>query len=373
MDMYETLLAGRLSGNSGGSGTTNYNALDNKPKINNVELSGNKTTADLNITFSASDVGALPDSTKFAASMTLTIDSQTYVVTAQLKDQDGNNLGSAQTIDLPLETMVVSGSYDSNTKEVVLTLKNGQTVRFSVADLVSGLQTELSAANKLDPAYINYNSTHAAVTEAEKATWSAKQSALDSIQLAAVNSGINSTKVAQIAANTSNITKDGAALVELVDGGAKNLLDLTKATNVTKVDEINYVINANGSLTVTWSGLSAAKALRFLGIPYIAGDLVLSGCPAGEDTSTYRAEVRQSVNGVETAIAIDEGSGSPTFQFNNNTFIYVVRCAAGSGEKTFYPMLCTPASWNISSAYQPYRPSYQELYERVVALEQANI
>lgn len=33
----------------GGGGTTNYNALSNKPKINGVELSGNKTSEDLHI------------------------------------------------------------------------------------------------------------------------------------------------------------------------------------------------------------------------------------------------------------------------------------------------------------------------------------
>lgn len=82
---------------------------------------------------------SMPAATKYAASLTLTIDSSTYVMTAQLKDQDGNNLGTAQTIDLPLESVVVSGSYDSLTKEVVLTLQSGNTVRFSVADLVNGL------------------------------------------------------------------------------------------------------------------------------------------------------------------------------------------------------------------------------------------
>lgn len=34
----------------GGGGTTNYNSLSNKPKINNIELFGNKTTSDLGIT-----------------------------------------------------------------------------------------------------------------------------------------------------------------------------------------------------------------------------------------------------------------------------------------------------------------------------------
>lgn len=38
------------SGGGGGGGTTNYNELSNKPKINGVELSGNKTSEELHIT-----------------------------------------------------------------------------------------------------------------------------------------------------------------------------------------------------------------------------------------------------------------------------------------------------------------------------------
>ena len=78
-------------------------------------------------------------STDYAASLRMTIDSSTYVVTAQLYNKDGDALGNAQTIDLPLESVVVGGSYDSVNKQVVLTLQNGNTVAFSVADLVNGL------------------------------------------------------------------------------------------------------------------------------------------------------------------------------------------------------------------------------------------
>ena len=88
----------------------------------------------------------------FGKTIELTIDSSTYVMTAKLKDAGGNTL-STQTIDLPLETMVVGGSYDNVNKKVVLTLDNGNTVEFSVADLVSGLI-----------AYSDFNVTGGAVT-----------------------------------------------------------------------------------------------------------------------------------------------------------------------------------------------------------------
>lgn len=142
----------------------------------------------------------------YAKALSMTINDQTFVVTAQLIDQNGDNLGNAQTIDLPLESVVVGGSYNDSTKKVVLTLQNGNTVEFSVADLVSGLQSELSASNKLDPSYINYDSTHRAVSDTEKTTWNGKQDALTTAQLNAVNSGITSTDVSQIATNASDIS-----------------------------------------------------------------------------------------------------------------------------------------------------------------------
>ena len=102
-------------------------------------------------------------------SVTLSINSSTYVVTLQAKDMNGNNLGTAQTIDLPLESVVVSGSYDDNTKKIILTLQGGSTVEFSVADLVSGLQTEITSSNKLSSDLVDDSeATNKFVTASEK-------------------------------------------------------------------------------------------------------------------------------------------------------------------------------------------------------------
>lgn len=149
-------------------------------KKNNVTVDSFTTNAvagkiiNIEVPTSAEDVSALPNSTKYGASFVATVNTETYVMTFTLKDQNGDTLGTQQTIDLPIESVVVNGSYDDSTKKVVLTLKNGSTIEFSIADLVAGLQTELSASNKLNPSYINYDSTHAAVTEAEKNAWDAK-------------------------------------------------------------------------------------------------------------------------------------------------------------------------------------------------------
>jgi len=53
-----------------------------------------------------------------------------------LKDKNNNVLSY---VDLPLESVVVNGSYSNLTKKVTLTLQNNSTIEFSVANLVDGL------------------------------------------------------------------------------------------------------------------------------------------------------------------------------------------------------------------------------------------
>jgi len=83
---------------------------------------------------------------KFGKTIELSVDQQTYVLTATLKDAKGNVLASQQ-VDLPLESMVVSGSYDAQTQSIILTLQNGSTITIPVAGLISGLvsQTDFDA------------------------------------------------------------------------------------------------------------------------------------------------------------------------------------------------------------------------------------
>ena len=133
-----------------------------------ANASSNKT---INITVptTAADVSALPASTKYAASLTMSVDTTDYKITTTLKDQDGNTLGTAQVIDLPLESVVVSGSYDNVNKKIVLTLENGNTVDIPVGDLVAGLQSEITSSNKLASDLVDdTNQSNKFMTAAEK-------------------------------------------------------------------------------------------------------------------------------------------------------------------------------------------------------------
>ena len=174
-----------------------------------ANASTNKT---INITVptKASDLAALPDSTKYAASMTLSIDSDTYVITAQLKDQDGTNLGIAQTIDLPLESVVVSGSYDNANKKIVLTLESGSTIDVPVGDLIAGLQTEITATNKLSADLIKDGTTNKVVTASEKTAWNNKQAAIADLATIRSNASAGKTASDTIATYGDIVTHDAS-------------------------------------------------------------------------------------------------------------------------------------------------------------------
>ena len=73
------------------------------------------------------------------ATVTATIDPNTYIMTIQLKNIDGTVL-SEQQIDLPLETMVMDASYADGT--LTLKLQNGTTVPIDISSIVSGLVPE---------------------------------------------------------------------------------------------------------------------------------------------------------------------------------------------------------------------------------------
>ena len=49
INIADLIASGQIGGGGGGGGTTNYNDLENKPTLNGVEVSGNKTSADYKI------------------------------------------------------------------------------------------------------------------------------------------------------------------------------------------------------------------------------------------------------------------------------------------------------------------------------------
>jgi len=109
-------------------------------------------------------------SSDYAVDIDFSMNSQTFVVTAQLKNKDGNLIGTPKSVDIPLESTVVNGSYDNTTKTLTLTLVSGQSINIPIGDIINGLQAEITAQNPLNADLVDdSNTTHKFVTAAEKA------------------------------------------------------------------------------------------------------------------------------------------------------------------------------------------------------------
>ena len=88
----------------------------------------------------------------FASSIVMS-DEGDYIL--QLLNNDGQVLAS---INLPLEQIIVDGTYDDTTEEIILTLDNGNTIRIPVHDLVEGLATTEDVENRCNKIIVMTNS-----------------------------------------------------------------------------------------------------------------------------------------------------------------------------------------------------------------------
>ena len=129
-------------------------------------LSADNTMA-ANVGTAFNPVYALVD--EAGAQITLYINNADYKMYAQLKDKNGNLIYTSNIIDLPLETMIVNGRYDSVTKKLILTLDNGNEIEIPLGDLISGLQSEITPTNMLSSDLVDdTNKTHKFITAAER-------------------------------------------------------------------------------------------------------------------------------------------------------------------------------------------------------------
>lgn len=164
-----------------------YNDLTNKPTIPSAlsDLTDDSTHRVV------TDIEKLRWNNQ-VANLDLSLDTTTYVLSIQLKDYQGNNLGNAKTVDLPIEGIVASATYyetytyDGVTynKVIVLTYTTTDVPTIvPVGDLISGLQTEITPQNKLSADLVDdTNATNKFVTAQEKSQISTNTSNIADLQ-----------------------------------------------------------------------------------------------------------------------------------------------------------------------------------------------
>lgn len=177
------------------------------------------------------------------------------------------------------------------------------------------------------------------------------------------------------------LDEDRAALVEIVDSGAKNVLNYTEiGTNNSHgstftSNGVTWTLNSDGSITATRTESSAADSSCNLRVDtgslyvddYCTGGYVLSGCPTGGGESTF--SLRALRGDAYRVTDIGDGILLPSKEASTSIYINMLYNKDYNTTITFEPMICTKAAWGISRQHVPHRPSYDEIIARIVALE----
>lgn len=208
------------------------------------------------VVLTASDVNALPDTTKYAKTLGLSMNQTTFVLSWQLYDQNGDPIGQVQTVDLPLESVVVSGSYDSVNKKIVLTLENGTTVDVPVGDLVAGLQSEITITNMLSSDLVDdTNKTHKFVTTEEKTTWNNKQNAIS--DLATIRAGASAGATAVQPSAIANMQTTTNLVTEVDDDSTDTQYPSAKCVYDISEDLLDSIYSMDDKIDATKEDLES--------------------------------------------------------------------------------------------------------------------
>lgn len=158
-------IAEKLGEETVGSSTEPIYLLSGVPtKVSTESMTVGKATEATHATSAdkaTADASGNTITTFYGHNLTFEMDSSTFVLTVKLLNADGSVLAT-QSVDLPLESVVVSGKYDDDQKVVILTLQNGSAVQFSVADLIDGLSSVSEQTIQIDPS--EWSSNAATVT-----------------------------------------------------------------------------------------------------------------------------------------------------------------------------------------------------------------
>ena len=378
LDMESAETVSSIDESGGGSGTTNYNELNNKPSINGVTLVGNKTAADLSI-LPVPIVGENDNNKILTASYSGGVGSYSW--------QPAPSSGTSDYTQLTNKPQINSVELNGNKSLSDLGIASAEALA-GKQDIISDLSTIRSGAaagaTAVQPAtldgyqpLINDLSTirsgaAAGATAVQPATLAGYQPLIDSshkldptlIATDTNNRFATDTQLNQIATNTTNI-------LTLINTGAKNILkyDLTGLKNAntaqygyTWVDNacskngVTFTLNNDNSVTITGTA-TATTQLSFPALTINAGDYIIT-----EPSSTLNYYLFASAQ-----ISTENGNCPLTVSTPTNyNFKYGVISGTDMGAGvTVYPMICTSAQYAASNAYEPYCPTLAELYAMV--------
>lgn len=231
---------------------------------------------------------------------------------------DASDVGAEQTF-------AKNTAFNKNFETSTSNIKQNGTASVGILDSVaradhvhpsdSSKQDKITSSNKISADYVDDStSSKTFVSSSDRATWNAKQNALSSSQLAAVNSGINQTSFLQIGTNTTNIAKK---------------LDKSNSSNVV------YVNDSSGNpttLSMSTSGSAGAIAR------YNNSGVLYTSTPSANTDAANKQYVDNSVNAINmcpssniVTYSTTPTAGATLMTAPSNGVAYIRYCLRGAG------------------------------------------
>lgn len=286
------------------------------------------------------------------STINVTMNENTYVLTIDLLNADGDVV-SSKSIDLPLEEMIISASYDKATKELILSLKNGQEIKIPLSDMVEGLAKQ-EDINKL--------------TE-ENSKLKERITDLESNQLKGSAEG-ESITVNDSADYKCDIGLYGNYEQETTEGKQlfKDIAPLTRnGVTFSRGDDGAYILNGTATATASF---------YLTDIGYSAGTYTLS---LNNNTVLNAASYTQLETSSGTKrVAFSAANNKGTFECDDiNALSIVISSGTVLKNFKFYPMLVLGTD---QKSYEPYtggiaspNPDYPQEIEVVSGLQKVKV
>lgn len=387
-EKYLKKIAENGSGGGGDSGTTNYNELENKPKINNIPLVGNKSTADLGI--------IIPDVSDF------------------ITDTEVEELLADYVTETVFDS-TIAGFYTKSETDALLTTKADKATTYTKTETDTKLSGKADLINgtvplsQIPPAAIERLVT-VVNDSARFALTTAEVQLGDTVRVTATNKmyividtdhldgelGYQvyvAGKAAEAVADQNGDTID-TTYVKIVSGKQLSTEDYTTAEKTKLADLENYddsdvkseigklvdtgaknhaIIN-NGSYTAT-GGSRSYK----IPVSPISGTIVFyckKLISSDTDSTQCAVELKTSNNTVAMNLLLERNTPCIEMFTVESSITSVEIYPATSWQLSVDDtitveefMLCTAEDYEASPEFVPYVPTNRELYEMILALQ----
>lgn len=410
----------------GGGGTTDYTELTNKPSINGVVLTGNKTTSDLGIeenvqadwdeadTTAPSYIknkpnipaGVVVDTTYDGTSenaqagkaVAQAISTKVDKVTGKgLSTNDFTNADKTKLDAIEsgaeanvqanwTQTDTTADDYIKNKPTIPAPVTVDQTYSATSSNAQSGVAVAQAVSTKVDKetgkglSTNDFTNTDKANLEAAltKANAAAPQSTtytkteVDTAMAAKLNTSDVDADLSSTSTNPVQNKSVQAPIARLVDAGAKNLADMSNPSTVrdtgcTPLTDGGVRLScSNKSWTqyIVTADVTAGKNYVFsLKVANVTGDLSSGHVFIRDEGSTNYSDRNVTAAGEYILRFTPSTSIVKILLFLNNS------STAKTVSLDAYGMLCTAEDYAISPEFVPYTPTMRELYEMILAMQ----